>query len=412
MNEIKHAWNLFNPSNRRRPTSDGYGYGNSQNPTRTSYNRGVERTVVTSVYNRISLDASAIGFRHIRMDSNKRYDEDIDSSLNKCLTVQANIDQTHTAFVHDLVSSLLDEGCVAVVPVDTDDDIEHGSFKINSLRVGKIETWYPSKVDVLLYNDSTGMKETVTVSKSSIAIIENPFYAVMNEPNSTMQRLIRKLNLLDSVDEAAGSGKLDLIVQLPYAVRTETRREQAEKRKVELEGQLANSKYGVAYIDSTESVTQLNRSIENNLMEQIRFLTELLYSQLGMTQEILNGTADENAMNNYYNRIVDPILQSIVNEFNRKFLTQTARSQGQTVMYFRDPFKLIPVNLVAEIADKFTRNEILTSNEVRQILGIKPSDDPSADELRNKNLSQARNGGNTPIQGTEPVTKKEDEDNE
>lgn len=391
LSRLKHAWNLFayeeNPK-RRSPTNSGSSY--SSNPTRPRFTRGNERTVITSVYNRVSLDAAAIDIRHVKIDDNNRFKEYVSSGLDNCLSVEANIDQTGRAFVQDIVASMLDEGCVAVVPIDTNIDPEIGSFDIQTMRTGKITQWYPDRVTVRLYNDSTGMYQDVPCLKKNIAIIENPLYAVMNEPNSTMQRLIRKLALMDNADEEASKGNLDLIIQLPYAIKTEAKRSQAQERRKEIEDQLNGNTYGVAYIDGTEQVTQLNRPIENNLMKQIEYLTKLLYSQLGITQEILDGTADPNAMNNYYNRTIEPILGAIVEEFHRKFLTKTARTQKQAITYFRDPFKLIPVSEVSEIADKFTRNEIMSSNEVRQLIGMKPSSDPAADELRNKNLSESK----------------------
>lgn len=388
---MKHAWNLFtyedNPK-RRAPTVNGASY--YSNPNRPRFSRGNERTIVTSVYNRIAMDASSIELRHVKIDENNRFKDYIKSGLDNCLSLEANIDQTGRSFMQDMIVSLLDEGCVAVVPIDTTlNPNESGSYDINTMRVGKITQWYPDRVTVSLYNDQTGLRQEVTLPKRHIAIIENPLYAVMNEPNSTMQRLIKKLSLMDSADEEIATGNLDLIVQLPYAIKTEGRRNVAEARRKEIEDQLNGAKYGVAYIDGTEHVTQLNRPIENNLMKQIEYLTNLLYSQLGITQTILDGTADENTMNNYYNRTIEPILAAIVDEFNRKFLTKTARTQGQAIMYFRDPFKLIPVSQVSEVADKFTRNEIMTSNEIRQLVGFKPSSDPAADELRNKNLSQS-----------------------
>lgn len=384
---LKHAWNAFmnrDPTRYYRDIGMGYSY----RPDRVRFSRGNERSIVTSVYNRISLDVSAIKIQHVRLDTNNRFLETIDSGLNNCLNIEANMDQTGRSFIQDVVMSMLDEGCVAIVPVDTDDDPEiTGSYKIESLRTGKILEWYPEHVKVRLYNDRNGQKEDVCLPKSMVAIVENPLYAVINEPNSTMQRLIRKLNLLDVIDEQSGSGKLDLIIQLPYTVRTETKRKQAETRKKDIEMQLTDSKYGIAYIDSTEHVTQLNRSVDNNLMSQIEYLTKMLYSQLGMTQSILDGTADEKTMLNYYNRTVEPIVSAIVDEMKRKFLTKTARSQLQSIESFRDPFKLVPIADLTEMADKMTRNEIMTSNEIRQIIGMKPSNDPSADELRNKNLS-------------------------
>ncbi len=387
---LKHAWNLFTyeeSPKRRSPTGVSY----YSNPNRVKFSRGNERTIVTSVYNRIALDAAAIEMRHVKIDENNRFKDYINSGLDNCLSVEANIDQTARMFVQDIVSSMLDEGCVAVVPVDTTLDPHiTNSYDIQTMRVGKITQWYPDKVTVMLYNDTTGLKQEVTVPKKHIAIIENPLYSVMNEPNSTMQRLIKKLALMDSADEEIASGNLDLIIQLPYAVKTDAKRNLAEARRKEVEEQLNGARYGVAYIDGTEHVTQLNRPIENNLMKQIEYLTNQLYAQLGLTQAIMDGSADENTMNNYYNRTIEPILSAIVDEFNRKFLTKTARTQKQTIMFFRDPFKLIPVTSVAEMADKFTRNEIMTSNEIRQLVGLKPSNDPNADELRNKNLSQSK----------------------
>ena len=389
LNILKHAFNLFSNKNPTyRPT---YGSSYGIRPDRSRFTRGSERTIVTSVCNRIAIDASAIDIKHVKLDKDGRYEEDINSALNNCFTVEANVDQAARAFFLDVVISMLDEGCVAVVPVETTFDPQiTNSYDILSMRTGKIVEWFPKDVTVRLYNDNTGMYEDITLPKSNVAIIENPLYAVMNEPNSTMQRLIRKLSLMDIIDEESSSGKLDLIIQLPYLVKSETKKKQAEERRIQIEEQLKGSKYGIAYIDGTEHITQLNRSVDNNLMQQVEYLTNLLYSQLGITQAILDGTADENSMNNYYTRTVEPIVDAIVQEFIRKFLTKTARTQRQSIMYFRDPFKLIPVNQVSEMADKFTRNEILTSNEFRQIVGRKPSKDPAADELRNKNLSQSK----------------------
>ncbi len=385
---LKHAWNAF--LNRNPPVNfGGYAGGYSYRPDRVRLTRGNERTFVTSVYNRIAMDCSAITIQHVRLD-NGRYDSTIDSGLNNCLNLEANKDQTGRGLVQDIVMSMLDEGVVAVVPVETDyDPTTTDSYKIYSMRVGKILEWYPEHVRVRLYNDRTGQKEELVLPKKTVAIIENPFYAIMNEPNSTMQRLIRKLSLLDVVDEQAGAGKLDLIIQLPYVVKSEARRQQANQRRREIEDQLRDSKYGIAWTDGTERVTQLNRSLENNLLKQIEYLTNMFYSQLGITLEIMNGTADEAAMTNYYNRIVEPIISAIVDEMKRKFLTKTARSQKQSILFFRDPFKLAPIGAVAEMADKFTRNEIMSSNEFRQVIGLKPSKDPRADELSNKNLNQS-----------------------
>ena len=386
---LKHAWNAFL---NRDPTTDfrDIGVSYAYRPDRVRFTRGNERSIVTSIYNRIALDVSAISIQHVRLDKNDRFTSTIDSGLNNCLTLEANIDQTGRAFIQDVVMSMFDEGCVAIVPVDTTDDPEiTGAYDINTMRTGKILEWYPRHVKVRVYNDRTGQKEDITLSKEAVAIIENPLFAVINEPNSTMQRLIRKLNLLDVVDEQSSSGKLDLIIQLPYIIKTEARRQQAEKRRKDIEDQLAGSKYGIAYTDGTEHITQLNRSLENNLLKQIEYLTSMLYSQLGITTSILDGTADETTMLNYNNRSIEPIVSAIVDAMKRTFLSKTARSQKQSIMFFRDPFRLVPVASIAEIADKFTRNEIMSSNEFRQIVGMKPSDDPRADELRNKNLNQS-----------------------
>lgn len=387
---LKHAWNAFT---NRDPT--GYyqntGMGYSYRPDRPRLTRGNERSIVTSVYNRIALDASAISIQHVRLDSNDRFKEVIESGLNTCLTLDTNADQTGRAFIQDIVMSMLDEGSVAIVPVDTSFDPEvTNSYEILSMRTGKIVEWYPKHVKVNVYNERTGRRQDIVVPKNTVGIVENPLYAVINEPNSTMQRLIRKLNLLDVVDEQSSSGKLDLIIQLPYVIKTEARRKQADQRRKDIEMQLSGSKYGIAYTDGTEHITQLNRPVDNNLMKQIEYLTSMLYSQLGITQAILDGSADDKTMLNYYNRTIEPIISAIVDEMKRKFLTKTARSQQQSILFFRDPFKLVPVNDMAEIADKFTRNEIMTSNEIRQIIGMKPSDDPKADELRNSNIAQAK----------------------
>lgn len=386
---LKHAWNVFR---NRDPTTYNYvdvGSSYGYRPDRIHLTRGNERSIATAVYNRIAIDASTIQIRHCRLDENNRYIEDVDSGLNNCLTVEANIDQTARAFIHDVVLSMLDEGCVAIIPIDTSFDPEESeSYKIYTLRTGNILDWYPEHIKVRVYNEKTGKKEDIIVPKKIAAIIENPLYSVINEPNSTMQRLIRKLSLLDITDERTASGKLDLIIQLPYVIKTEARRQQAEIRRKDIEMQLAGSKYGIAYTDGTEKITQLNRSVENNLMKQIEYLTNMLYSQLGITQGILDGTADEQTMLNYHNRTIEPIISAIVDEMKRKFLTKTARTQKQSIMFFRDPFRLVPINNISEIADKFTRNEIMTSNEIRQIIGMKPSDDPKADELRNSNISR------------------------
>ena len=349
---------------------------------------------MSAVYNRIALDVASVDIRHVRLDKEGKYLSDISSGLNTCLTLEANTDQTGRAFMQDVVMSMLDEGHVAIVPVETVGDPWLGSsYDILSIRTGRVIDWYPKHVRVELYNELTGNRENVVMPKSAVAVIENPFYAVMNEPNSTLQRLLRKLTLLDGVDEAASSGKLDLIIQLPYVIKSEARKKQAEERRKELEQQLAGSKYGIAYTDGTEHITQLNRSVENNLMKQIEYLTSMLYSQLGITQAILDDTADEKTMLNYNNRTIEPITAAISDEMNRKFLTKTARSQGQSIKWFRDPFRLVPVNNVAEIADKFTRNEIMTSNEIRQVIGMKPSDDPKANQLVNSNIAQPTGDG-------------------
>ena len=386
---LKHAWNAF--VNNRDPTASyrDIGPGYSYRPDRPRLTRGNERSIITSVYNRIALDVAANDIRHVKLDEDDRFSEIIDSGLNNCLALDANIDQTGRAFIQDAVMSMLDEGCVALVPIETTFNPQQtGSFDINTIRTGKVLDWYPKHVRVSVYNERSGKREEIVLPKDTIAIIENPLYAVMNEPNSTMQRLIRKLNLLDAIDEQSGSGKLDLIIQLPYVVKTEARRQQAEARRKDIEMQLAGSKYGIAYTDGTEKVTQLNRSVDNNLMKQIEYLTSMLYSQLGITQAVLEGTADEKTMLNYYSRTIEPIIAAIVDEMKRKFLTKTARTRRQSIAFFRDPFKLVPVDNIAEIADKFTRNEIMTSNEIRQKIGMKPSKDPKADKLINSNLNQ------------------------
>ena len=383
---LKHAWNVFTANETvgaRWDIGPSYFY----RPDRPIFSRGNERSIITSVYNRIALDVAAISIQHVRLDDEGRFTSVMNSTLNDCLSLEANLDQTGRAFIQDIVQSMLDEGCVAIVPVDTDIDPDEGSYKIETMRTGKILEWYPQHVKVRVYNEQTGKKEDVLVSKRTVAIVENPFYAVMNEPNSTMQRLIRKLNILDAIDEQSGSGKLNLIIQLPYVIKTEARRQQAEKRRKDIEEQLSGSKYGVAYTDGTEHVVQLNRPVDNNLMSQIEYLTSMLYSQLGLTQSIMDGSADDKTMLNYLTRTVEPILSAIVDEMKRKFLSKTARSQKQSILFFRDPFKLVPVGEIAEIADKMTRNEIMTSNEIRQKIGMTPSKDPNADKLRNSNLS-------------------------
>ena len=386
---LEHAWNAFL---NRDPTTINYNFGSgySYRPDRPRMSKGHEKSLVTSVINRLAVDAASVDIKHVKTDNSGRYIEDMLSGLNYCLKTEANIDQTGRSFIKDAIFSMLDEGVVALVPIDTDSDIKTGTFDILSIRVAKIIQWYPSHVQIRVYNDRTGQREDVIVPKHSISIIENPFYAVMNEPNSTMQRLIRKLDLLDVVDEQSSSGKLDLIIQLPYVIKSEARRQQAELRRKAIEEQLNNSKYGIAYTDGTEKVIQLNRSVENNLMKQVEYLTNLLYSQLGLTIEILNGTADDTAMNNYFSRTIEPILSTLSEEMSRKFLTKTARTRKQTIQYFRDPFKLVPISSLADIVDKFTRNEVLTSNEVRQIVGLAPSNDPNANALRNKNISAAK----------------------
>lgn len=384
---LKNAWNAF--MNRDPPYEyRDIGMISSYRPDRIRLTRGNERSIVTAIYNRIAVDCSAINVIHAKLDENGRYIEEIHSGLDNCLTLEANIDQTGRALIQDTVMSMFDEGCIAIVPVDTSfNPYETESYQIRTMRVGKIMQWSPYHIRVRLYNDRTGNYEEVTVHKDIAAIIENPLYAIMNEPNSTLQRLIRKLNLLDAIDEQSGSGKLDLIIQLPYVVKSDARRMQAEERRKNIEMQLANTKYGIAYIDNTEHITQLNRSVDNNLMNQIEYLTNMLYSQLGITKEILEGTANEQAMLNYYNRTIEPIMTAITDEMKRKFLTKTARTQGQSIIFYRDPFRLVPTSQIAEMADKFTRNEIMSSNEIRQIVGMKPVDDPKADELRNKNLN-------------------------
>lgn len=397
---LQHAWNAFFGRDAPRNTSMGY----STRPDRKRLSRGNERSMITAIYNRIAIDVASIPVRHVRVDANNRFREDVKSCLNECLALDANIDQTGRALIQDAVISLLDEGCIAIVPVDTTlNPTVTGSYDIQSMRVAKIVQWYPDSVRLEVYNEQIGRKVEIELPKKIVCIIENPLYAVMNEPNSTLQRLIRKLNLLDIIDEQSGSGKLDLIIQLPYTIKTETRRAQAEQRRKDIEMQLSGTKYGIAYTDGTERITQLNRAVDNNLMGQIEYLTNMLYAQLGLTPEVFNGSADEQQMLNYYNRTIEPILSAICDEMRRKFLTKTARSQGQSIMYFRDPFKLVPVNSIADIADKFTRNEILSSNELRGIIGFKPVDDQRADELRNKNLNQSSDEAGPP-----PVATDED----
>lgn len=386
---LKHAFNAFMNRDPTTYSANGTGSSYSYRPDRTRLTRGNERTIVTSIFNRIALDVASININHCVLDENGRFSSIKESGLNTCLNLEANIDQTGRAFIQDVVMSLLDEGVVAIVPVDTTfNPTQTTGFDILSMRTGKIIEWYPAHVKVRVYNERTGNKEDLVLPKKSVAIIENPLYAVINEPNSTMQRLIRKLSLLDMVDEQTSSGKLNMIVQLPYVVKTQARTEQAEKRRKDIEMQLSSSKYGIAYIDGTEKITQLNRTLENNLLGQIEYLTDMVYSQLGITKEILSGTANEQTMLNYNNQCVEPILSAIVDEMKRKFLSKTARSQKQTIMFFRDPFRLIPINNMAELSDKFTRNEIMTSNEIRQKIGMPPSDDPKADQLVNSNIAQ------------------------
>lgn len=387
---LQHAWNALTRAPTANPATYGAEY--SYRPDRIRLTRGNERSIVTSIYNRIAMDVAAIDIKHIRVDENGRYLQEMDSGLNEVLSLSANIDQASRAFIQDVVMSMFDEGVVALVPTETNIAVDFnapGSFDILSLRTGKIVGWYPQHVKVEVYNEIVGRRQELYLHKKNVAIIENPFYAVMNEPNSTLQRLIHKINLLDLVDEQSSAGKLDLIIQLPYVVKTQSRRDQAELRRKDIEMQLAGSKYGIAYTDATERITQLNRPIENNLLKQIEYLTSTLYGQLGLTEEILKGTADEKTMLNYQNSTIEPIISAIVNELKRKFLTKTARTQGQSIKFFVDPFRLVPVSNMADLVDKFTRNEVMTSNEMRQVMGIKPSDDPKADMLINSNLNQS-----------------------
>lgn len=411
---VKRLWNAF--TNRDPTTNYSYssmGSSYSYRPDRPRFTRGNERSIITSIYNRIALDVAAIEIRHARLDNSGRYKDDINSGLNNCLTLDANIDQTGRAFIQDIVMSMCDEGSVAIVPVDTTDDpTMTNSYDIESMRTGRITQWMPRHVKVEVYNDRTGRKEDLILPKERVAIIENPFYAVMNEPSSTLQRLKRKLNLLDVVDEQASSGKLDLIIQLPYVIKSQARRDQAESRRKDIENQLSGSRYGIAYTDGTERITQLNRPVENNLLKQIEYLTNLLYSQLSINQSVMDGTADEKTMLNYNNRTIEPIVSAIVDEMKRKFLTKTARTQGQSILYFQDPFKLVPVADIAEIADKLTRNEIATSNEIRQTIGWKPSSDPNADILRNKNLSEPAGAANQTVNPNQQQETEEEIQNE
>lgn len=395
---LKHAWNAF--LNRDPPGSEYHGGGYSYRPDRMRFSRGSERTIINAINNRISLDASSIKINHVKLDENNRFDSIIDSGLNYCLTTEANADQTGRGLIQDIVMTFLEEGVAAVIPEKTNFDPRYSnSYEIYSMRVGVPVEWYSDRVRVRVFNELTGQREKITFPKKMVALIENPFYSVMNAPNSTMQQLVRKLALLDVVDEQAGSGKLDMIIQLPYVIKTDARRKQANERREEIEKQLSGSKYGIAYTDGTERIVQLNRSLENNILKSIEYLTNMVYSQLGVTQEILNGTADEKTMNNYMNRIIEPVVSAIADEFNRKFLTKTARTQGQSIMCFHDPFRLAPVSMIAEMADKFTRNEIMTPNEIRQVIGMKPSKDPKSDQLVNRNIASADEG--MPVQGKE-----------
>lgn len=400
---FKNAWNAFSDKNSdryRAYDSTEVSYG--RRPDRPRLTRGNERSIVTSIINRIALDVSSVSVRHVRLDENGRYTGDINSSLNSCLTLSSNIDQTHRAFFQDVVMSMFDEGCVAIVPTDTSADPRvTDSYDIYSLRVGKIVEWRPRSVKVQLYNERNGKREDVVCFKKNVAIVENPLYSIINEPNSTWQRLVRKLNILDSIDEQSGAGKLDLLIQIPYSVRSEARKKYAKERRDEIENQLVNGKYGIAYIEGTEHVIQLNRPVDNNLMKQIEYLTSMLYSQLGISQAVLDGTADEKAMLNYTSRTIEPIISTIVDEMKRKFLSKTAISQGQSLMFFNNPFKLVSVTEIAGIAETFTRNEIASSNEIRQVIGWIPSDDPEADKLKNSNISQPKTASN-PVTPEEP----------
>ena len=410
---LKHAWNVFSNQeeqySRDRSYTEYYGSGNygGSRPDRTRYRLSNDRSIISSIYTRLCIDVASIDMRHVRLDDQDRYLEDVDSGLNNCLTLEANIDQAARALRQDIAMTLFDNGCAVVVPIDTSlSPMETGGYDILTLRIGTVCAWYPNYVRVSLYNEAVAMRQEITLPKSTVAIIENPLYSVMNEPNSTLQRLFHKLSLLDSVDEQSASGKLDLIIQLPYVIKSEARRQQAEQRRADIEFQLKGSKYGIAYTDGTEKITQLNRPVENNLMGQVEFLTAMLYAQLGLTDTIMNGTADEKTMLNYWNRTIEPILSAITEELKRKFLTKTARTQKQSVMFFRDPFRLVPIANIAEIADKFTRNEIMTSNEIRQITGMKPHPDPNADKLQNSNLYPA--GGKVGSTSTNVVTQVED----
>ena len=412
IDRIKHGWNAFR--NNRDPTyiPADLGATYSRRPDRVIFTRGNERSIITAIFNKIALDVASVDIRHVRLDDEDRFVDYMNSGLDYCLTTEANVDQTGRALKQDMVMSMFDEGCIGIVPVDTDLDPVTGSYKIESLRVGQIREWAPQHVRVRLYNEQTGQKEDVWLPKKMVAIVENPFYAVMNEPSSTMQRLVRKLNILDAIDEQSGAGKLDLIIQLPYSIRSDARRQQAETRRKDIEMQLAGSKYGIAYADSAEKIVQLNRSVDNNLMKQIEYLTGMLYSQMGITQSILDGTADEATMLNYYNRTIAPIVEAIVDEMKRKFLTKTARSQKQSITYFRDPFKLVPVEKLADVANAFIRGGVMSANEFRQIVGRKPSKDKNADKLINSNIKQEDQGQNKPTEGQEPTEKVTDKTTE
>ena len=417
LDRFKHAWNSFIGEEEQTIVRDyNLGYSSTYRPDRVRFSKGNERSIVTAIYNRIAVDCSTIQIKHVKIDKEDRFLETIDSNLNNCLTVEANKDQQSRAFIQDVVMSLFDEGSVAIVPVDTSVNIKNGTFDILSMRTGKILQWFPDHVQVEVYNDRKGLRETLTLPKKSVAIIENPHYAVMNEKNSILQRLILKLNILDVIDQQSGSGKLDLIVQLPYVIKSEARKTQADRRRKDLEDQLSGSKYGIAYTDGAEKITQLNRSVENNLLKQIEYLTSMLNGQLGMHESILDGSADEKVMLNYMNRTIEPILAAITLEIDRKFLTKTARTQGHSVRYFNDPLRLVTVTNLAEVADKFTRNEIMTSNEMRQKIGMRPIKDPRADELRNKNLNSKENGAppvkEEVIEENPVVTDKEDGENQ
>lgn len=407
MDRFRRGWNAFKNEPEYRIPDDGA--GTYHQPDRVMLTRGNDRTIINAIYERIAIDTAAIQIKHVLLDSESRFKEVVDDNLNSLFNLEANVDQTGRAFVQDLVLTMFDEGCAAMVPIDTDINPAKGSFDIYSMRVGSIIAWYPQSVRVRVYNDMTGRKEELTLSKGSVGIIQNPFYVVMNEPNSILRRLVQKLALLDITDQNNSSGKMDIIIQLPYVIRSEAKRNEAEKRRKDIEQQLANSKYGIAYADGTERITQLNRPVENNLLNQVKMLTEQLYTELGLTQEIMNGTAKEEVMLNYYNRTIEPVLSAITEEVKRKFLTKTARTQGHTIMFFRDPFKLVPVNSIADIADKFTRNEILSSNEVRGLIGFKPSTQPGADELRNKNINQPTDESQEPEMDDDTIPEMEDE---